>query len=526
MRTSRTIPPAVYLAEQRFNALVDFAVRERSVAQLAHDHDCAPSTLYQQKHRVLHALTPKRPGPKPGLRAEQRRGALAERRICQLQHELDSARRALDRRASLDTRARRALLLTCSMRGLTLRGCEELFDRLGYSQGNAKSTLAQELVRLGQHARRVLSWCAHSLAPSITVAAGDEVFFHGDAVQVLMEPRSAAVLDLLRWGERGCDEWIAMLADFPAIQLFVSDAGRDLCAAGNKMGIALGADLIHEQMWFTKVFKKLSAREAAIVSSQKEASTMKTNHADALERLAALEGERAQLEAGFYGLVAVQERLHALFRPLDTEGKRWTLDTIWRCLTAAIEELERHRAELGERLTNKVRKHIELRGLAYAGHAVLWDSVDVTAREGATWSRDRILDALIERVRLRGQSRDETRSRYDRYLSERALAALDGSLSAQVEDIEAATSAVRLLLKRPARSSSLLESFNSRLRVLQTSRRNVSDALVALLAVQWNASRREEGPRRDESPWQTLGLIAKEDERGWVDILLDTLPDD
>jgi hypothetical protein len=36
------------------------------------------------------------------------------------------------------------------------------------------------------------------------------------------------------------------------------------------------------------------------------------------------------------------------------------------------------------------------------------------------------------------------------------------------------------------------------------------------------------GPERlrDESPWQTLGLIAKEDERGWVDILLDTLPDD
>ncbi len=140
----------------------------------------------------------------------------------------------------------------------------------------------------------------------------------------------------------------------------------------------------------------------------------------------------------------------------------------------------------------------------------------MTARKGATWSRDRILDELIERVRLRGQSRDETRSRYDRYLSERALAALDSSLSAQVEHLEAATSAIRLLL----------ESLNSRLRVLQTSRRNVSNALVALLAVQWNASRREAGPLREESPWQTLGLIAKEDERGWVDNLLDTLPDD
>jgi hypothetical protein len=62
--------------------------------------------------------------------------------------------------------------------------------------------------------------------------------------------------------------------------------------------------------------------------------------------------------------------------------------------------------------------------------------------------------------------------------------------------------------------------------MLQTSRCNVSDALLSLLAVQWNASRREEGPRRGESPWQTLGLISKEDKHGWVDILLDTLPDD
>lgn len=525
MRTSRTIPPAVYIAEQRFNALVDFAVREHSVAHVAHDHDCAPSTLYVQKHRVLHALTPKRPGPKPGLRAEQRRVALAEQRICQLQHELDRARRALDRRESLDTRTHRALLLTCTMRGLTLRGCEELFDRLGFSQGNAKSTLAQELIRLGQHARRVLSWCAHSLGPSITVLAGDEVFFHGDAVHVLMEPRSAAVLDVLRWGQRGSDEWLAMLEDFPALQLFVSDAGRDLCAAANKMGVALGADLIHEQMWFTKVFAKISALEASHASSLNALKIQQPNRDPTQDGVALIEADRARVEAGFYGLVAVQEQLHALFRPLDAAGSRWTLDAIWRCLTAAIEELERHRSELGDRVTDKVRKHIERRGLSYAGHAVLWDTVDVTRRSDATWSRDRILDALVERVRLRGQSRDETRSRYDRYLSERALVALDGLLAAQVEDLEEATNTVRLLLKRPARSSSLVESFNSRLRVLQTSRRNVSDALLSLLAVQWNASRREEGPRRGES-WQTLGLISKEDKRGWVDILLDTLPDD
>lgn len=526
MRTSRTIPPAVYIAEQRFNALLDAALLDRSVAQVATKHRCAPSTLYLQKNKVLNALTPKKPGPKPPVRDLQRRLALAQQKIDQLQQQLRERASVEPQRPALDARTRRALLLTCSLRGLTLRGCVELFDRLGFSSGNARSTLAQELVRLGQHARVVLSLCTQSLAPSVSVVAGDEIFFHGQAVHVLMEPRSAAVLDVLRWGARGREEWVAMIQDFPALQLLVSDAGGDLCAAANKMGVALGADLIHEQMWFTKVFKKISALEASYASSLNKLKIHSPNRSIDVEQLARLEAERARVEQGFYGLVAVQERLHSLFRPLDAEGKRWTLDTIWRCLTAAQQELELHRSQLGASVTDKVRKHIAQRGLAYAGHAVLWDSVDVMQREDSTWSRERILDAVIERIRLRGQSRDPTRSAYERYLSERVLRALDRPLARQVRDLEAVTRAVRLLLKRPARSSSLVESFNSRLRVLQTSRRNVSDALLSLLAVQWNASRREEGPRRDESPWQSLGLIAKEDMRSWVDILLDTLPGD
>jgi hypothetical protein len=55
---------------------------------------------------------------------------------------------------------------------------------------------------------------------------------------------------------------------------------------------------------------------------------------------------------------------------------------------------------------------------------------------------------------------------------------------------------------------------------------NVSDALLRLLAFRWNAPRRAEGPRRQKSLWQTLGLIDKEDARGWVERLHDPLPDE
>jgi hypothetical protein len=71
-----------------------------------------------------------------------------------------------------------------------------------------------------------------------------------------------------------------------------------------------------------------------------------------------------------------------------------------------------------------------------------------------------------------------------------------------------------------------VESFNARLRVLQHSRRNVSDARLGLLAFRWNTSRREEGPRRLQITRQTFGLIEKEDTRTWGELLPDSLPDD
>ena len=282
-----------------------------------------------------------------------------------------------------------------------------------------------------------------------------------------MEPRSATVLDVQRWPRRGSDEWQLMLADFPALELFVSDDGRDLCCAAQRQGAGLGADFFHERRWFARVLGKISAAEVEVAK-----------------------------------------------------------ELIERCLNAAIRAIDPLDGPTGERLRDKIRNPIARRGAQYAGHTLLWRTVPIGVRAEASWSRERILSALIERGRLRGQSRDPTRSRYEQYRSEQRVRALDDALSAQVEDVETAYRAVRLLLRRPARSSSLVESFNARLRVLQQGRRNVSDALLSLLAFRWNASRREEGPRRHESPWQTLGLVDKEDTRAWVELLLDTLPDE
>jgi len=76
------------------------------------------------------------------------------------------------------------------------------------------------------------------------------------------------------------------------------------------------------------------------------------------------------------------------------------------------------------------------------------------------------------------------------------------------------------LLERPHRSSSLVEALNSRLRVLQMVHRNVSDELLALVALRWNLSPKSEGRRRGLSPFAQLGVDFADDRRPWYDVLL------
>lgn len=75
MRTSRTIPLAVYLAEQRINALVDFERRDSSVAQLANTAAQPPPRLTLLPARNS---TPRSTGAAARLRSRETPPRLAQ----------------------------------------------------------------------------------------------------------------------------------------------------------------------------------------------------------------------------------------------------------------------------------------------------------------------------------------------------------------------------------------------------------------------------------------------------------------
>lgn len=99
---------------------------------------------------------------------------------------------------------------------------------------------------------------------------------------------------------------------------------------------------------------------------------------------------------------------------------------------------------------------------------------------------------------------------------------LERRLRCECVNLDVVAEALRRELRFPKRSSSGVESLNSKLRVLQMVHRNVSDEMLGLVALAWNLTiRKHSGRRRGESPYGMLGVDIGQAGKTWFDVLLD-----
>ena len=100
---------------------------------------------------------------------------------------------------------------------------------------------------------------------------------------------------------------------------------------------------------------------------------------------------------------------------------------------------------------------------------------------------------------------------------------LQAALADACENLDAVRAAVASLLAQPRRSSSLVESLDSRLRVLQMVHRNVPDSRLSQMALARNLTARADGRRRGPSPYARLGIDFADDHRPWYEVLLEEM---
>lgn len=500
----RRLDPEVYQAQQRLTVVTAAAARDANTTMrdVARAHGCSTAQVYKLLRKAHEGLLPRRPGPRPATPP-----ALTIPTTSTAPHESDP----------------RVLIAVLTAQHVSVRGTQQIFAALRRPVPSREHVIDVRR-RMGRAARRLMARACAQVRSTAACLAGDDIFFHRSAVKVLMEPDSGAVFDVMRWPWREAEDWRLWIEEWPALRLFVSDLGSDLTGAARRAQIAHQADLFHEcQWWHEQVFMPLSRREQKAAAAVLQAWDRATRVEGPGRRLgpdaiARAEAARAQAEEEFFEAVRAEECLRRLFEPLDPSGRRWADEAIEDVLSEVCERLARVASDIGLPAWMHVHSH----RARWCAHRVLWDSIEVELAPGATCTRDAVLDALVALYGAEEQLRDASD-----WSTARAAQVRQAELRAWVEaacaNAKEVSRAVRSLLWRPRRSSSLVEAFNSALRVLQMKHRNVSDDLLSLHALVWNLRVRKEGRRRGKSPFARLGVDFAQDARPWEEMLIEEM---
>ena len=421
---------------------------------------------------------------------------------------------------------RRGAILEAAVSNVSIRGQQRVFGAFGEAAPSG-DFLVDTLARAGRFARRLMARANEQVRERIVTGAGDDIFFHRVAVKVLIEPVSGAVLDVMRWPWREAEDWALWIGAWPALRLFISDLGTDLVGAvplvnaSRDVAIVHQGDHFHENSWWTeKIFEPLSRREqyradAALVVWEGATRVEGPGRRVSAATVEAAEARRARAEEDFYEAVRLEELFQKLLAPLSPEGGLWTDARVEDLLAEFAQETK----ALPEKYATRVRKHVHRHRTRWCAHRVLWDLIDVALRPEAQATRVDVLQAVVALrwARLRHQRATDWADAREAQVEQDGLRTW---LAARCSNLDEVIAAANSLIEHPRRSSSLVEAINSRLRVLQMVHRNVSDTLLALVAMAWNLSPKREGKRRGPSPYARLGIDFADDTRPWYEILL------
>lgn len=502
-----------------------------SAADIARRAGLSRQRLYQFVEMAETALEPGTSGPTPrapevvALREQvsrlEARCAAAEAQV-----EAWEQRARVEEEERERTRAR--LELVCFASNVSLRGTQEIIEvALGSEWRPGRGTLHRRLQAAGRTAQDLLAQGRAQVADELTCVMADDVYFHQRDVRVVAEPESVAMLSVGHWqGSSGLD-WVVWLEEFSSLKLLCSDLGKDLVGAATQLGVQQCADAFHELRWLSdKLLDPLSKAEAKARAAYMEALDRATRVEGPGRRLSSAKVDTARqaadrYEDAFFVGVDVTDRLWALYQPINPKTRRlWTDAEVEEAFDAMLQCL----LPIDHPAARRAHKHLRCHRPRYTAHRIMLEGIDVPLVDGTAWSRTAVLNGLLALWDLQRQQADpdawvDYRTWLDR---ERLGRDLEQRLREACPQLDAVAGQLRRELRVPKRSSSGVESLNSRLRVLQMVHRTVSDEMLGLVALAWNLTpRAHRGWRKGRSPYDMLGVDIGQGDRPWYDVLLD-----
>jgi hypothetical protein len=494
-------------SEQRIaSAFFVFHGRHGDVSHYAQQRGVCRQWVYREAARVQEVLT-HAPDEVEQLRAAVR----------QLRRQLAESDRLLSRAVVLDEDKQAEFATVGQARGVSLRACHVLLEVLIPGQVLSLATLGRRTQAAGEKAGPLLAVLDEGAGNLVREVAADEIYVKAPVLMVV-EPDSLCWLSGRLSATVSGAAWQREFAALPNLEQVTRDGGS---------GLEKGVALVNEQR----------------ADRQRESIVDQGDHFHAL-RGGGVGLRKAELQARktFAAVEAAEKELAAC----DRQGHKRTGPAVR--LHHALQKAERamdHWQEQ-ERLWQKTKEALllftpsgELNTRARA-EAVLAETLpqlpdSAFAKTKRSLHKPEMLNYLdrVERkiaalplpeaVKQAAVGQEGLRRRPEALQGEsQSAAALRGILlvcavvlgKAEAEG-QQAIAAIRDILRRAYRASSLVECVNSVLRMQQAGHRRMTQGLLDLKRLSWNCHTFGSGRRRKTTPYQRLGVPWPEGLRWW-----------
>jgi hypothetical protein len=504
-----------------------------NLSRYADRHGVSRQTLYSLHSKFLTSCSPQKSGPKPTLLHSTLfpppppqpslppfhylLGNLTKSLSSQQQHQLH--RTILEASVSpVSTKKIQSILRQAFLLQLSKRKIKALLN--AYSQ-KAHSLLKN--LHLENYVHHV---------------ALDEIFCGKMPILVGVELDSFAVVLLEKSLKRDYSTWLTALKPFEFLELVVSDEGSGLIKAIEEKGVPHQLDLFHFKREASKILRHLESE--AYKKIEQEYLVEKKVLKNWWDLELKVKGEREKGETLktielFDKVEKAVKEIEESLELFDKEGNIREPSENLEKIKKAGEELRE--ASANKRIQNLAKKVSEEKLLHYMKKwKEKWEAIKLEWKAGVGALSKKEVFQLIgdflrekeKKVKVFEKAGEERKERMLRrkemekkHYKKRLLNSLKvNELKGKLENFEEVVKEVEEGLSEVYRASSLVESYNSQIRIGQQVKKGVTKEYLWLSALKWNVTPFEGGKRKGKSPVELLGV--KTESSDWLDLLMKT----
>ena len=424
-----------------------------------------------------------------------------------------------------------ATLLEAAVSPMSIRKIRDLL-KVAFAVELSKRKIKQLVAEYSNKAREILE--NMGMEEYVEMLAIDEVFAGQSPILTGVEMESFAVLICKRETSRTHQEWYRVLGTLPHLKLVISDKATGIIKAVRISDEALNHPLLHQFDVFHfkrdagKLVRQLEASayrkieneykaEAALEKAKTQEQIEKYNERYQSNRHKALEAIE------IYDATAdALSKVYDAMEIFDKQGNFNKISSNLRRIDDQVGKLKKTVLRIPEHSKNRKEMNSVLRQLQDPRLLLYLTELEMRLLDiPCCWktrgiNRTEAIRILCEHWYWEKRGKNVT-ARKD-LMKQFAVALQVRRLQMHLANFREVYRQVHNALNAAQKASSLVESFNSRIRIYQQVKKGLHENFLYLVALKWNLTAFEGGKRKGKSPCEILGVPLKSYD--WLELLL------